>query len=162
VSTGLTLGEYIRRKRREKGINLMDLAKEASVSYTHLSRIEADSTLPKADTVARIAGALDADLKQMLELSGSLPKTILDRIAGTTASNAPAMKRAAYRGKDCDPGATARGPVYEVARQYGLDELEAAEAADAFRILCSLQSEQLQHLLGLIKTLYSEGDDSTG
>lgn len=78
----LSFGEYIHRLRRAKGWNLGELAKEAEVSYWGLSRFENDHKTPNVATVARLAQALDGDLKRMLEMANCLPQEILDRIAG--------------------------------------------------------------------------------
>ena len=67
----LTFGEYMRRLRRAKGLNLSDLTQRTELSYSHLSRIENDSSLPQPKTVVEIATALDGDLKRMLEGPGS-------------------------------------------------------------------------------------------
>ena len=62
----LTFGKYIRRLRRQRKWNLNTLSEQCKLSYTHLSRLENDSVLPTAESVARLAQALDGDLKAML------------------------------------------------------------------------------------------------
>ena len=77
----LTLGETIRRLRREKQWSLGTLAERTGLSYSHLSRVENDSASPQADGIARIAEALDGDLRALLELAACLPEVILQRIS---------------------------------------------------------------------------------
>jgi transcriptional regulator with XRE-family HTH domain len=47
----LTFGEYLRRLRRDKRMPLQDVARQAGLSTTHLSRLENDNGLPTTDTV---------------------------------------------------------------------------------------------------------------
>ena len=77
----LTFGETMRRLRRQKEWSLGTLAEETGLSYSHLSRVENDSASPQADAVARLAEALDGDLRELLELAACLPAVILQRIA---------------------------------------------------------------------------------
>ncbi len=76
----ITFGEHMRRLRRGQRLSLHDLAERTGLSYSHLSRIENDSSLPRPLTVVEIATALDGDLRQMLELAECLPQIILDRM----------------------------------------------------------------------------------
>lgn len=87
----ITFGELLRRLRRAKGWELQDVARAASLSISHLSRLENDRALPNPDTVVKLATALDGDLDWMLELARCLPEEILDRLASRAggASGAP-------------------------------------------------------------------------
>ena len=101
MESTLTLGEYMRRLRRDKNWSLMQLAEETGVSYSHLSRIENDSTLPNTETVAKLATSLGGNLPAMLELARCLPKVILDRIAETASDRESArLLRSAMAGAD--------------------------------------------------------------
>ena len=51
MNADLTLGEYIRRLRRQQGWGLEDFAAATQLSVSHLSRIENDKAIPNADTV---------------------------------------------------------------------------------------------------------------
>jgi transcriptional regulator with XRE-family HTH domain len=81
MDSTLTFGEYMHRLRRHRKWTLNNLAEHSGLSYTHLSRLENDSVVPTAESVAKLAEALDGDLKAMLELANCLPRVILDRIS---------------------------------------------------------------------------------
>jgi transcriptional regulator with XRE-family HTH domain len=153
----LSFGEYVRRRRREKRVNLMALAQATGVSYSHLSRIESDSTLPNAATVAKLAEALDGDLKLMLQLANCLPRTILDRIEAMPLGG-NALRRAAYQSEEEVPPIPPT-PVAQYGLAHGLNHEEAAELHEAIRILCELQPEKRRSLIGFIKSLSPDGGD---
>lgn len=69
----VSVGEYTRQFRRRKRWGLQDLARATELSASHLSRIENDRAVPNAQTVLKLAKALDGDLGRMLELAGYLP-----------------------------------------------------------------------------------------
>lgn len=102
MNATLTLGEYIRRLRRSKGWQLQRLATETGLSLTHLSRIENDNAVPNAESVVRLAGALDGDLTLMLEMADCLPREILERLIDRASDASPALHRSA--GTQEDPG----------------------------------------------------------
>lgn len=81
MTTQLSFGEYIHRKRRAKRWQLQELAAQSGLSISHLSRIENDHTVPKPDTVVKLAKALDGDLTLMLRLADCLPREILERLS---------------------------------------------------------------------------------
>lgn len=67
----LTLGALLRRRRRERGYTLEQLAKRIPMSASNLSRLELGSQGPPADEVIeRIAKALDADPGELLQAAG--------------------------------------------------------------------------------------------
>lgn len=76
----LRLGKYIRQLRDRKALSLMDLSNRAKVAYSHLSRIENESTVPNPETIVKLARALDGDLTLMLQKANNLPRIILDRL----------------------------------------------------------------------------------
>jgi transcriptional regulator with XRE-family HTH domain len=98
----LTLGEYVRRRRRAKGWQLHQLASATGMAATHLSRIENDNALPNADSVVKLAKALDGELEVMLELANCLPREIMERLLRRVDDSAPALHRSA--GQRDDPG----------------------------------------------------------
>jgi len=55
---------------------------------SHLSRIENGNAAPGAGTVVKLAKALDADLRQLLELADCLPREILERYVGRASAGA--------------------------------------------------------------------------
>ena len=96
----LTFGEYVRRLRRAKRWQLQQLAAEAGLSFTHLSRIENDNAVPNPDTVVKLANALDGDLDTMLQLADCLPREILDRLMRRAEGSESALRRAAGQVED--------------------------------------------------------------
>lgn len=75
MSTGLTLGEYIRRKRKERLLSLGDLAQRVGVSYGYMSKIENDRLTPSLRALTRIGHALSEPVARLVNLSkySSLP-----------------------------------------------------------------------------------------
>ncbi len=160
----LSLGEYIRRLRRGQKCSLQTVADRTGLSYSHLSRVENDSTVPKADTVARIADALGGDLKLMLELADCLPRQILDRMVGEgdrvgqTALRRSASGDSSLRGtgEEVDPRALA------LAREVGLPEAEARSTARAIQQLLQLERGRRAAVANLLQSLHGEDDDTEG
>lgn len=102
VTTRLSLGEYVRHLRRHKGWGLQNLADTTGLSVSHLSRIENDIAVPNAETVVKLATALDGDLEQMLTLADCLPQEILERLVRRAGGTASAHRRSA--GEQADEG----------------------------------------------------------
>ena len=155
----LTLGETIRRLRRERGWSLGTLAEQTGLSYSHLSRVENDSASPQADAVARLAEALGGDLRELLELANCLPEVILSRIARRRrGGTSDALNRTAGAGEpplEGDVGSLAS--AFGLAR--GLSTPEARALADAVERLSRLPMEQREPILTLILTLDSNRVD---
>ena len=95
MDSDLTLGEYVRRLRRQKNWGLEEFATATQLSVSHLSRIENDKAIPNADTVVRLANALDGHLERMLQMADCLPEEILDRLLRRVQNSAPSLKRSA-------------------------------------------------------------------
>ena len=154
----LTLGEYIRRLRRAAKRSLHSLSEETRISYSHLSRIENDSTVPNAHTVAQIATALDGDLKVMLEMAKCLPRTILDRIAAREEARSPTPLSRAL-GDDPNRSGPSRGSgadLNDLALAAGLNENETSDIVDAVKHLVHLKPVQRAAVMSLIRSLYEE------
>jgi transcriptional regulator with XRE-family HTH domain len=155
----LTFGEYMRRLRRARRWNLHTLAEETGISYTHLSRLENDSVLPNADSVARLAVALDGDLKAMLEMANCLPKTILDRISSQGQAAARSLKRTAGplgNTPDEPTPSPDHNLVAALKQVYSLDDAEARVLADAIAGLVSLDKTQRSPIMSLIISLSAQ------
>jgi len=60
------LGRFVRRRRRELGLSLRDLADQTSVSASTLSRIENGTGKPDADNIARLTAWLDVPMERIL------------------------------------------------------------------------------------------------
>jgi transcriptional regulator with XRE-family HTH domain len=73
ASRALTLGALLRKRRREHGYTLDQLAGRIPMSASNLSRLELGSQGPPADEVIeRIAKALDTDPAELLQAAGRL------------------------------------------------------------------------------------------
>ena len=62
------IAESIRRLRNAQGLSLEALAKRAEVSKSMISKIERGETSPTANTLGRLAEALDVSLSQLMGL----------------------------------------------------------------------------------------------
>ena len=156
----LTFGEYMRRLRRERKWNLNTLAEQCELSYTHLSRLENDSVFPTAESVVRLAQALDGDLKAMLEMANCLPRVILDRISAQEQPARSSLLRTA--------GPAGNGPeehipgvdhamTLELKEFYGLDDIQAGALALAIDGLVNLDQSQRSSLFSLIASISAQG-----
>lgn len=66
-----TLGEYVRQKREEAGLSQRQLAQEAGVSFSNISRLESGfHTSPNPGLLKNIADVLDIDLAELLSYLG--------------------------------------------------------------------------------------------
>ncbi len=140
------------------------MSEETGISYSHLSRIENDSTVPNADTVARIAEALDGDLKLMLEMADCLPRAILDRIAARGETTGAGSLR---RGIEGGPSGSARHrntdlPVKELALSAGVDESEVDDIVEVMDRLVRLAPSHRSAVSRLIHSLFEEGNEGAG
>lgn len=103
ASRALALGALIRKRRREKGLTLAELAKAIPMSASNLSRVELGSQGPPADeSIERIAAALDIDADELLRAAGrsgggqSFEETVLDKL-NAIGSDVEAIKQALDR-----------------------------------------------------------------
>jgi transcriptional regulator with XRE-family HTH domain len=58
---GMTFGQYLAKLREEKKMSQRQLAENAGLINSTISRIEADSVRPDPATIEKIADALDVD-----------------------------------------------------------------------------------------------------
>jgi transcriptional regulator with XRE-family HTH domain len=70
------IGPAIRRMRRMNGLTLDDLASQAGISASHLSRLERGQTLPSFQVLSDIAHVLGADVDEFIRLESEV--TTLD------------------------------------------------------------------------------------
>lgn len=70
------LGEYLKSRRRMLGLSLRDVQKRSGVSNAYLSMIESGKRgAPHPKILAKLAGAYDVSLKQLMSLAGYLKLT---------------------------------------------------------------------------------------
>ena len=165
MQVNLSFGEYLRRLRRDKAMQLQDVARRSGLSTTHLSRLENDNGLPTIDTVVKIHRVLGGDLSVMLELAKCLPDEILDRYIRRVDDEAPALKRSAL-GRADDPifaNAFIKDMIPEireaVARAFGLSERDAEGVLTALRRLAKMSEQDRAQVIGVLK-LATRGADA--
>lgn len=71
------IGPAIRRLRRMNGLTLDELASQAGISASHLSRLERGQTLPSFQVLSDIAHVLGADVDEFVRLESEV--TTLDQ-----------------------------------------------------------------------------------
>jgi transcriptional regulator with XRE-family HTH domain len=146
----LSLGEYIRRLRKKKVWSLQMVADHTGLSYHHLSRIENDSSVPGAETVAKIADALGGDLKRMLEMADCLPRQILDRISSRPEATSVALKRTAG-GVSQPSGTNPEARALAFVRAAGIPASEETEVANAVIRLVHLDRKRRHAIVQLLE-----------
>lgn len=62
----MTLGENIRRIRKEKGLSQSDLAKKLGVPYQQIGQYENAKRNPKLETIAKLARALEVPIVELI------------------------------------------------------------------------------------------------
>src|SRR6266542_6902746 len=158
----LTLGEYLRRLRRTKGLALQDVARQARLSTSHLSRLENDNAVPTAETVVKVHNVLGGDLTVMLELAQCLPEEILDRYIRRADDSAPVFKRSAA-GRVDDPLFSQAfvedmDPLIRraLATEFDLSERDADGLMTALRRLAKMAPQDREQVIGVLKIVTQE------
>ena len=72
------IGPAIRRLRRNNGLTLDDLASQAGISASHLSRLERGQTLPSFQVLSDIAHVLGADVDEFVRLETEVTERDLE------------------------------------------------------------------------------------
>ena len=137
------------------------VADKTGLSYHHLSRIENDSSVPGADSVALISDALGGDLKLMLEMADCLPKQILDRISSRDEDATPRMARGAGAGTPPAARSTAETDVLKLVRRFRVAEPDQAALADAVVRLLRLDRRRQRAVVNLMKQFVTEEGDGS-
>jgi transcriptional regulator with XRE-family HTH domain len=157
MQADLTLGEHLRRLRRKKKLALQDVAREARLSVSHLSRLENDNAVPTAETVVKVHKVLGGSLAQMLELADCLPREILDRYIRRVDDAAPVLKRSSAGRvdeplfshafvEDMDP-AIRRA----LAAQFGLSDRDVAGLMTALRRLARMDPQEREQIIAVLQ-----------
>ena len=75
----MRFGERIRELRKEQGMSQRELAAQAGIDFTYLSKIENSRMEPPSEgVILRIAEALHADADQLTVLAGKVPSYVVD------------------------------------------------------------------------------------
>lgn len=66
----MTIGKYIREKRKESGLTLVQLGELTNLTQGYLSRIEIDKAKPSPDVLKKISLALDVPHIDLMNKAG--------------------------------------------------------------------------------------------
>jgi SOS-response transcriptional repressor LexA len=72
----MQVGEYLKKKREEKGLSLRDASKLSGVSYVHIRDIELGKKTPSFNIVMALLRAYHADIQEFLKETGYLPADV--------------------------------------------------------------------------------------
>lgn len=75
----ITFGEQLRRLRRGRGLNQRDLAAQADIDFTYISKIENGQTPPPSEkTIQRLAQVLGDDEGTLIKLAGKIASCLTE------------------------------------------------------------------------------------
>ncbi len=79
----MTIGDYLRKVRKEKGFTLRALAEAVGVDFSYLSKIENGKPgyLPGANLIRSLADVLQIDALELLRLADKVPPE-MEALAG--------------------------------------------------------------------------------
>ena len=76
---GLSFGERLRRWRKKRGLSQRELARQAGIDFTYVSKVENDvpgfESLSE-EALTRLADALDVDADEMITGAGKVPADV--------------------------------------------------------------------------------------
>jgi len=82
-----SFGKLLRERRRKAGISQRDLAAQASLDFSYISKLENDRIPPPAaDTVVAICKVLKVEPEELLAASGKLPADIRSTLGSSFAA----------------------------------------------------------------------------
>jgi len=77
----MNFGERVRELRKERRLSQRDLAAQAGIDFTYLSKIEnARMEPPSERVILNMAEALDADPDELVLLAGKIPSDLAEYI----------------------------------------------------------------------------------
>ena len=88
-----SLGDAIRALRTARGLGLRGLARDAGVSFSHVSTIEQGRAVPSPDVLRRLADVLRADPADLVLCRADDPVAALGMLAAVSAPWARALGR---------------------------------------------------------------------
>jgi transcriptional regulator with XRE-family HTH domain len=74
--TSAQLGAAIRQVRKSRGLSIEDLAAEAGLHWTSVSRIENGRQSPTWDSIADLATALKIDIADLARVAAEQPASL--------------------------------------------------------------------------------------
>jgi transcriptional regulator with XRE-family HTH domain len=82
----MRFGDYLRRRREEKGWTQPEAAAKAAIEQSYLSKLEAGKSYPSEEVFARLVAAYGVDIAEMTEAVASSELAKLREIAGVRAA----------------------------------------------------------------------------
>jgi transcriptional regulator with XRE-family HTH domain len=155
----LSLGAYVRELRSRRQLTLLDLSTSTKIAYTHLSRIENESTIPNPETIVKLAHALDGDLTLMLQKANNLPRVILDRLIERDKAVRVQTLRRSIPGASHDPADVAEEALNRAVEEANLSEQDVADLSDAIKGLVMLRPQARRAIIQLIGILHDDEAD---
>ena len=79
VATRKAIGQTLRSRRLERNLKQREIASQANIDYTYLSKIETGSQVPSVDALVRITEALglsSTETKDLFALLGRIPDSV--------------------------------------------------------------------------------------
>jgi transcriptional regulator with XRE-family HTH domain len=77
----MNFGERVRELRKERGLSQRELAIQAGIDFTYLSKIEnARMDPPSEKVILHMAEVLDTDPDELTLLAGKIPSDVKERI----------------------------------------------------------------------------------
>jgi transcriptional regulator with XRE-family HTH domain len=91
-----SFGTALREKRRARGMSQRELAQQAGLDFSYISKLENDRLPPPSgDTVLTLCRILTAEPEELLALTGKIPSAIQEKLSASPA--AQGFLRAAER-----------------------------------------------------------------
>ena len=82
-----TFGSELRERRRSAGLSQRELAKQAHLNFSYISKIENDRIPPPAaDTIVQLCRILATPPEKMLALVGKLPEQVQQTVSMSVAA----------------------------------------------------------------------------
>jgi transcriptional regulator with XRE-family HTH domain len=160
IDERMTFGEYLRRVRRRRRVELQQLALRVELSLSYLSRIENDKAVPSPDVVVKLAAALDGDMDRMLELAGTLPQAILDRLIRRANDDSSSVHRGSgHVGEDARyPEALVNDMDPQIrqilAQHFGFSERDVDGIYTALQAIGQMEPDQREAVLTALVNLF--------
>ncbi len=152
----LSLGKYIRELRDRKRLSLLEVSNRTKIAYSHLSRIENESTIPNPETIVKLADVLDGDLTVMLQKANKLPRIILDRLMERDRAVRLQTLQRAIPGAKREPDDVADETANRILAKANLSEQEVGELKEAIETLVGLRPHARRAIIQLISVLHDE------
>jgi HTH-type transcriptional regulator, competence development regulator len=93
-----TFGSVLRDKRRQASLSQRELASQAGLDFSYISKLENDRLPPpSADTIVLLSSILQCPSEELLALTGKLPQEVQEAVGTSKAAqeflqNASLMK----------------------------------------------------------------------